>query len=147
MESEELAMRKDFDDWCLIVIEDPAKAQKASALVAAYWTAFQAGWAKRHEHDRIVLKVQDLEINRLTRIVTRAGKRIHLSLSEFKFLEILMLHAGKPVHKQTILSHAFELPIGDDVVTVYCRYLRVKVDCGFDRQLIQTIRGVGYQIG
>jgi DNA-binding response OmpR family regulator len=96
-----------------------------------------------------LLRVEDLDLDRLARTVHRAGKPIDLSPKEFALLEYLMGQAGKTVTRTMIVEHVWKLH-GDtmtNVVDVYINYLRRKVDNGHEHRLIRTIRGVGYQIG
>jgi len=96
-----------------------------------------------------VLKVDDLEIDRVTHAVHRGGQAIELSPKEFALLEFLMRQAGQPVTRSAIVEQVWKLSLDTmtNVVDVYINYLRRKVDSGHDRPLIRTIRGVGYQIG
>lgn len=98
---------------------------------------------------RAVLQIADLEIERVTHAVQRGGHEIALSPKEYALLEFLMRNAGQPVSRAAILAQVwkFDLDTMTNVVDVYINYLRRKVDQGYDRALIQTIRGVGYQIG
>ena len=98
---------------------------------------------------RAVLQIADLEIERVTHVVQRGGHEIALSPKEYALLELLMRNAGRPVSRAAILAQVwkFDLDTMTNVVDVYINYLRGKVDQGYDRALIQTIRGVGYQIG
>lgn len=98
---------------------------------------------------RAVLKIADLEIDRVSHLVQRAGQSIDLSPKEFALLEFLMRHEGQPVTRTAIVAQVWRLDFDTmtNVVDVYINYLRRKVDSGFDRALIRTIRGVGYQIG
>jgi two-component system copper resistance phosphate regulon response regulator CusR len=97
----------------------------------------------------VMLRVGDLELNRLERIVKRAGKRLDLTPKEFSLLEYLMRNIGRGVTRPMIIEHVWNLSFDTmtNVVDVYINYLRKKVDQGFERKLIHTIRGVGYQIG
>jgi DNA-binding response OmpR family regulator len=97
---------------------------------------------------RTVLKIADLELDRVTHDVRRAGRAIELSPKEFALLEFLMRHAGQPVSRNAIIEQVWKLKFDTmtNVVDVYINYLRRKIDSGFDRPLIRTIRGVGYQI-
>jgi len=97
----------------------------------------------------IMLRVGDLELNRVDRIVKRAGNPIELTPKEFSLLEYLMRNAGRCVTRAMIIEHVWNISFDTmtNVVDVYINYLRKKVDQGFERRLIQTIRGVGYQIG
>ena len=93
-----------------------------------------------------VLRVGPLELDLIDRIARRKSREIELLPREFKLLEYFMRNAGKVVTKSMILSHiwdyAFE-PQTNVVDVLVCR-LRNKVDKGFDRQRIETLRGVGY---
>jgi len=73
----------------------------------------------------------------------------HLSPKEFALLEFLMRYEGQPVSRTAIVEQVWKLNFDTmtNVVDVYINYLRRKVDSGYDRALIRTIRGVGYQIG
>src|SRR5262249_7878687 len=96
-----------------------------------------------------VLRVDDLELDRVAHTVQRAAQNIELSPKEFSLLEFLMRQVGQPVSRSAIVEHVWKLN-GDtmtNVVDVYINYLRRKIDTGHERTLIRTIRGVGYQIG
>ncbi len=97
----------------------------------------------------IRLRVQDLEMNRVERSVQRAGRRLALTPKEFALLEYLLRNAGRCVTRAMIIEHVWDLSFDalTNVVDVYINYLRKKVDAGFDRKLIRTVRGVGYQVG
>ena len=88
----------------------------------------------------------DLSMNLLTREVIRGGRKIDLQPLEFSLLEYLMRHAGRVVSKTMIMEHVWDYdfdPQTNVVESRICR-LRDKIDRGFDRKLIQTVRGVGY---
>jgi DNA-binding response OmpR family regulator len=97
----------------------------------------------------LTLTVGDLEMSRVERIVKRAGRRIELTPKEFSLLEFLMRNSGHRVTRAMIIEHVwnFSFDTMTNVVDVYINYLRKKVDEGFPRKLIHTIRGVGYQLG
>ena len=92
------------------------------------------------------LTFEDIEIDLLSRRVTRAGRDIELRPREFALLEYLMRHAGRVVSKTMILSHVWEYQFDPqtNVVDVLVSRLRDKIDRPFDRKLLQTVRGVGY---
>lgn len=98
---------------------------------------------------RAQLQVEDLVMDRVGHSVQRSGHAIDLSPKEFALLEFLMRHAGHPISRSTIVEQVWRLSVETmtNVVDVYINYLRRKVDSGYDRPLIRTIRGTGYQIG
>jgi two-component system OmpR family response regulator len=90
----------------------------------------------------------DLTMNLLTREVTRGGRKIELQRLEFALLEYLMRNAGRVVSKTMIMEHVWDYnfdPQTNVVESRICR-LRDKIDRGFDRKLIHTMRGVGYAL-
>jgi len=95
-----------------------------------------------------VLRVDDLELNRVEHTVKRASRSIVLTPKEFALLEHLMLHAGQRVSRAQIIQQVWSLSSDSmtNVVDVYVNYLRKKVDAISERKLIHTIRGVGYQL-
>ncbi|MBI3405637.1 MAG: response regulator transcription factor [Acidobacteria bacterium] len=95
------------------------------------------------------LKVEDLELDRVGRSVKRAGRRIDLTQKEFALLEYLMRNAGRRVTRAMIIEHVWNLSYDSmtNVVDVYVNYVRKKVDENYERKLIRTVRGVGYQLG
>ncbi len=95
-----------------------------------------------------ILRVGDLELDTARREVRRAGRLIDLSPREFTLLEYLLRHPGQVLTRTQIAEHIwnFDTYNESNVVDVYIGYLRRKVDRGFARPLIQTIRGVGYRL-
>lgn len=95
-----------------------------------------------------VLRVADLEIDRLTQHVRRAGKRIELTAKEYALLEYLATNAGRVLSRTMIVEHVWDESFENltNIVDVYVRYLREKVDEPFDEKLIRTVRGVGYSL-
>jgi DNA-binding response OmpR family regulator len=95
-----------------------------------------------------VLRAGDLELDRLARTVRRGGKKIELTPKEYGLLEFLMMHNGQRVTRPMIIENVwnFSGETMTNVVDVYINYLRKKIDAGADRQLIHTIRGVGYAL-
>ncbi|MCA2214180.1 response regulator transcription factor [Jidongwangia harbinensis] len=91
------------------------------------------------------LTVADLALDPDSRQVTRAGRAVRLSPTEFRLLHHLMRHAGQVVTKAEILEQVWRYDFGGDpsIVDTYISYLRRKVDNG-DAKLIQTVHGVGY---
>jgi two-component system copper resistance phosphate regulon response regulator CusR len=104
---------------------------------------------RRGRPGNAVLAIEDLVVDRISHAVQRGGHAIDLSPKEFALLEYLMRHAGQPVTRSAIVEQVWKLNFDTmtNVVDVYINYLRRKVDTGYDRALIRTVRGVGYQIG
>ena len=92
------------------------------------------------------LKIADLELDQVTHKVKRAGKEITLTAKEYGLLEYLMLHANQVVTRTMISEHVWNEDFDSftNITDVYVNYLRNKIDKGFDKILIHTIRGVGY---
>jgi DNA-binding response OmpR family regulator len=95
-----------------------------------------------------VLAAGDLTLDPATREVQRAGTEITLTPREFSVLEYLIRRRGEVVTKTEILQHVWDSHYSGDpnVVEVYVGYLRRKIDAPFDRQGIETVRGVGYRL-
>ena len=93
-----------------------------------------------------VLRVADLELDRLTQRVRRAGKRIELTSKEYSLLEYLAAHAGRVLSRTMIVEHVWDESFEGltNIVDVYVRHLRSKVDDPFPTKLIHTVRGAGY---
>ena len=96
-----------------------------------------------------VLQVADLVFDRDTLIVRRAGQTIELTSLEYALLEFLMVEQGKLVSRCRILQNVWGTSTDPltNIVDVYIRRLRTKLDDGFEPQLIRTIRGRGYRLG
>ena len=95
-----------------------------------------------------VVRVDDLELDRLSQQVKRAGKRIELTSKEYSLLEYLMSNAGRVLSRTMIIEHVWDQSFDGitNIVDVYVRHLRNKVDEAHDRKLIRTVRGMGYTI-
>jgi DNA-binding response OmpR family regulator len=95
-----------------------------------------------------VLRISDLELNRLTQLVRRDGHRIDLTAKEYALLEYLCCSPGRVFSRTMILNHVWDQSFEGvtNIVDVYVRYLRKKVDESFPLKLIHTVRGVGYCI-
>jgi len=93
-----------------------------------------------------VLRVADLEIDRLTQQVRRAGRRIELTAKEYALLEYLAANPGRVFSRTMIIEHVWDQSFEGltNIVDVYVRHLRSKVDEPFAVKLIRTVRGVGY---
>jgi two-component system, OmpR family, response regulator len=94
------------------------------------------------------LKAMDLEVDLLTRSVTRGGKPIVLQPREFKLLEYLVRNAGHIVTRTMLLENVWDYHFDPqtNVIDVHVSRLRGKIDKGFDEPLLQTVRGAGYMI-
>ena len=92
------------------------------------------------------LKIADLELDQLTHKVTRSGKTIELTSTEYSLLEYLMLNANQVVTRTMISEHVWndDFDTFSNVINVYVNYLRKKVDNEFEKKLIHSIRGTGY---
>jgi DNA-binding response OmpR family regulator len=95
-----------------------------------------------------VLRIADLELNRITQLVKRDGLRIDLTVKEYALLEYLMCSPDRVFSRTMILNHVWDQSFEGvtNIVDVYVRYLRRKVDDSFTLKLIHTVRGVGYCI-
>jgi two-component system OmpR family response regulator len=95
-----------------------------------------------------VLTIDDLQLDRIRRTVTRGGMRIDMQAQELKLLEYLMLHAGEVVTRTMLLENvwSFHFDPRTNVIESHMSRLRGKVDRGFGKELIQTVRGAGYRI-
>jgi len=94
------------------------------------------------------IKVGDLEMDLLGRTVHRAGQEIDLQPREFQLLEYLMRHAGQSVTRTMLLEKVWEYHFDPqtNVIDVHISRLRGKIDKGFPRAMLQTVRGAGYRL-
>ncbi len=94
------------------------------------------------------LKVGDLVLDCARRKASRGGRQVDLAPREFDILEYLMRHCGQNLSRTMIVQHVWEKDYDGltNIVDVYIRHLRTKLDEGYDVKLIQTVRGVGYSI-
>jgi len=101
-----------------------------------------------HQVKSPTIKVLDLEIDTAARLVKRAGQEIGLTPKEYALLEFLAFHRGKVVTRTMIWDHLYDEKNENtsNVVDVYIRYLRNKIDKGFDPPLILTRWGEGYML-
>jgi two-component system, OmpR family, response regulator len=90
----------------------------------------------------------ELEMDLLTRTVKRGGKEIELQAREFALLEYLMRHSGTVVTRTMLLEHVWDYNFDPqtNVIDVHISRLRNKIDKGFEKNLIQTLRGAGYKL-
>ena len=112
-------------------------------LLARVRTLLRRG-AKAKESE--LLRVAELELDVIRRRVTRGGQRIDLTAKEFSLLELLMRRQGEVLPRALIASQVWDMNFDSDtnVIEVAVRRLRAKVDDGFERKLIRTVRGMGY---
>jgi DNA-binding response OmpR family regulator len=95
-----------------------------------------------------LLRIADLTLDPTTREVRRSTKQISLTPREFTLLEYMMQHPGKALNRYKILQEVWQVDYdtGSNVVDVCMKYLREKVDAGFQKKLIHTVRGIGYKL-
>lgn len=100
------------------------------------------------ESANTVLQVADLEMDLVTRSVKRSGKTIDLQPKEFSLLEYLMRHAGSIVTRTMLLEKVWDYSFDPqtNVIDVHISRLRQKIDKGFERPLLHTVRGAGYSL-
>jgi DNA-binding response OmpR family regulator len=93
-----------------------------------------------------VLRAADLELDRLSQVVKRAGKRIDVTSKEYALLEYLLANAGRVLSRTMIIEHVWDQSFQGltNIVDVYVRHLRSKVDDAHSKKLIHTVRGAGY---
>ncbi len=94
------------------------------------------------------LQVADLSVDCIRRKVNRAGEVIELAPKEFGILEYMMRNKGRPLSRTMIVEHVWDMDYDGltNIVDVYIRHLRSKIDDRFPIKLIQTVRGIGYMI-
>jgi two-component system, OmpR family, response regulator len=124
--------------WCshmrLLVVEDDLK---------------MAGLVRRGQKERpAVLEVGDLRLDPATRQAWRGEDRIDLSTKEFALLEAFMRRPGEVLSRLELLEHAWDFGYENrsNVIDVYVRYLREKIDRPFGVTSIETVRGAGYRL-
>ena len=95
-----------------------------------------------------VLEVGDLKLDPASRRVWRGDTEVNLSAKEFQLLETFMRHPGEVLSRYQLLEHAWDYDYENrsNIVEVYVRYLREKIDRPFGRNTLQTVRGVGYRV-
>ncbi len=103
---------------------------------------------RRHQQKDPIIRCYDLEIDTASRTVKRAGKPIHLTPREYALLEFLAFHRGKVVSRTMIWNHLYDEydENTSNVIDVYIRYLRNKIDRDFEPPLILTRWGEGYML-
>ncbi len=95
-----------------------------------------------------IYRAGDLELDRLSHSVKRAGKEIVLQPREFRLLEYLMRHAGQVVTRTMLLENVWDYHFDPqtNVIDVHVSRLRSKIEKGFDKPLLHTVRGAGYML-
>ncbi len=123
-----------------------AKPYAFSELLARVEVLVRRGGASAT--DPTILRVADLELDRLAHKLTRANKDIPLQPREFRLLEYLMRHAGQVVTRTMLLENVWDYHFDPqtNVIDVHVSRLRAKIDKGYDKALLHTIRGTGYMI-
>ena len=103
---------------------------------------------EKHNLTENILNIGDLELNLSSHIVTRGGTEINLTSKEYQLLEYLLYNKEKVLSREKIENHIwnYDYEGGTNVIDVYIRYLRKKIDDGFPTKLIHTVRGTGYVI-
>ena len=157
------ARRREAGDWTpiLMLTARSGPEQEARALDAGaddflskpfsfmVLTARLRALVRRGGRERpAVLSVGDLRLDPATHVVWRADEPVALTPRQFSLLEFLMRRAGDVVPKSTILEHVWDFAYDGDpnIVEVYIRQLRLRIDEPFGRQSIQTVRLVGYRV-
>jgi two-component system copper resistance phosphate regulon response regulator CusR len=94
------------------------------------------------------LVVGELSLDCIRRKVTRSGENIELAPKEFSILEYLMRNKGRPLSRTMIVEHVWDMDYDGltNIVDVYIRHLRSKIDDRYPTKLIHTVRGVGYML-
>jgi two-component system OmpR family response regulator len=134
-----LGLRAGGDDYLV-------KPFAYSELLARLEALVRRGNAEAAE---TVLRVADLEMDLLTRTVSRAGQALELQPREFRLLEYLMRHAGQVVTRTMLLESVWDYHFDPqtNVIDVHISRLRGKIDKGFEQSLLRTVRGAGYSLG
>ena len=102
--------------------------------------------AEEEERDDAVLTLADLELNIDTKAVSRSGREIQLTATEFRLTEYLLRNRNRVLSRMDILEYVWgvDFNMNTNVVDVYINYLRKKIDKDFDPKLIHTVVGMGY---
>ena len=96
-----------------------------------------------------IIRIEDLEIDRLSQMVRRGGKRVELTPKEYALLEYLATEPKRVFTRSMIVEHVWDHSFEGltTIVDVYVRHLREKLDTSHSIKLIKTVRGVGYSLG
>jgi OmpR family response regulator NblR len=122
------------DDYCL-------KPYQTDAFLKIVQIYLQPGETSTEQ-----LRFADLALDLGTRTASRNGRVIELTMKEFELLRYLMEHPREVLAREQILENVwgYDFMGESNVIEVYVRYLRLKIDSHHDKRLIQTVRGVGY---
>ncbi|MDO5423555.1 MAG: response regulator transcription factor [Eubacteriales bacterium] len=103
---------------------------------------------RKSSHLTSRLEVGDLVMDTASHTVTRAGTPIHLTSKEYRILEYMMYHPNLLLTRAQLEERVWDSSFegGSNIVDVYIRYLRKKIDDGFDVKMIRTVRGMGYRL-
>jgi len=103
---------------------------------------------KNHTKSETIYRVGDLELDRMAHIAKRGTCEIILQPREFRLLEYLMRHAGQVVTRTMLLEHVWDYHFDPqtNVIDVHISRLRAKIEKGFDKPLLHTVRGAGYML-
>jgi DNA-binding response OmpR family regulator len=120
------------------------KPFKLAELNARVRTLTRRSGTRPDEGDKLTFS--DIELDRATKIVTRAGKKIALTATEFRLLEFLLANRNRVLSRMEILESVWDINfnLGTNVVDVYINYLRKKIDANSDNKIIHTVFGMGY---
>ena len=106
--------------------------------------------SRRKDQDTTVteLEIADLYLNRLTREVSRGGQKINLQPREYRLLEYLMRNSGQGVTRTMLLENVWDYHFDPqtNIIDVHVSRLRGKIDKGFEKPLLHTVRGAGYML-
>ncbi|MGE7121161.1 response regulator transcription factor [Peribacillus sp. NPDC046944] len=127
-------------------VTKPFEIEELLARIRACFRSQTGGGIKDVKEDS--LTIHDLQLELGTRDILRAGKRIELTSREFDLLVYLLQNKNQVLSRDQIISHVWGYDFSGDtnVVDVYIRYLRKKIDYPYDVPLIHTYRGVGYSL-
>ncbi|GAC1302472.1 MAG: response regulator transcription factor [Steroidobacteraceae bacterium] len=123
-----------------------AKPYHMSELLARIDALARRGESSAEANTR--LKLADLELDRMSRRVTRNGKKIELTAREFQLLEFMMRHSGQVVTRTMLLEGVWDYHFDPqtNVIDVHISRLRQAIDKDFEKPLLHTVRGAGYSL-
>lgn len=115
-------------------------------LLARLRALFRRRWSEQPDEERQELVFQDLTLNPTTYQVFRGRRRVDLTAKEFDLLHLFMRHPNQVLTREVIYNHIWNYDFGGEsnIIEVYIRYLRTKLEAEGEPRLLQTVRGVGY---